>query len=255
MNYRLSHDISKALTHTIGGIQVANLSESEASQRISAHLLADWHLKIAFCNAHVVNVAAKQPALKEALDNFLVLPDGVGVDLACRYLHGRPFTANLNGTDFIPAFLRSCERPLTVSLLGAKPGVAERAADHLSLAFPRHNFTVAGDGYQTLAEITETLLWLEAARPDILLVALGNPRQELFIAHNITPRHAVVVAGVGALLDFLSGDVPRAPLVVRKARLEWIFRLLVEPRRLWKRYIFGNAQFFVRMLILPRERR
>lgn len=248
MNFRSPIDMFAASTYSIGGINVANFSEAQATARIRTHVLGGRHVKLAFCNAHVVNVAAERPEFKDCLQEFLVLPDGVGVDLACRYLYGTPFAANLNGTDFIPALLQSIDRPLVVALLGAKPGVAERAAGRLAGRFPQHRFEVAGHGYQSEPELHVSLARLEASRPDILLVALGNPWQELFIARRITDRHAIVAAGVGALFDFLAGDVPRAPTIIRKARAEWIFRLLVEPRRLWKRYILGNATFVARLL-------
>ena len=89
---------------------------------------------------------------------------------------------------------------------------------------------------------------IEALRPDILLVAMGVPRQEFWIAKNITPRHCTLPMAVGALLDFLSGTVPRAPAWMRRLRLEWVFRLIIEPGRLWRRYILGNPVFLARVV-------
>ena len=82
----------------------------------------------------------------------------------------------------------------------------------------------------------------------MLLVAMGVPRQELWIARHIDERHCTLPIAVGALLDFLSGAVPRAPLWMRRLRLEWLFRLVVEPGRLWRRYVVGNPLFLVRVV-------
>jgi len=89
---------------------------------------------------------------------------------------------------------------------------------------------------------------LKAERPDLLLVAMGNPLQERFIADRLASQHASVAAGVGALFDFLAGEVSRAPKAVRKARLEWAYRLWLEPARLWRRYVVGNPVFLLRMV-------
>ena len=84
---------------------------------------------------------------------------------------------------------------------------------------------------------------LAALDPDITLVAMGTPQQEIWIDSNIRQGHGRMVFGVGALFDFISGAVPRAPMAVRKMRLEWVWRLIQEPSRLWYRYIVGNPVF------------
>ena len=88
---------------------------------------------------------------------------------------------------------------------------------------------------------------LGAGGANLLLVAMGNPLQEHFIADKLGPQHCSVAAGVGALFDFFADEVQRAPEFVRKARLEWIFRLWLEPRRLWRRYVLGNPAFLMRI--------
>ncbi len=191
---------------------------------------------------------ADDPAFAEALEDFLVLPDGVGVDMAAKLLYGAPFPANLNGTDFVPAFLQACTRPLTVALLGAKRVNAEAASRKLRQLTPQHRFVVIHDGYFSPAEEPEVVGRIAALRPDILLVAMGVPRQELWIARNIDQRHCTLPVAVGALLDFLSESVPRAPAWMRRLRLEWVFRLMIEPGRLWRRYILGNPLFLWRIM-------
>ncbi len=232
----------------IGGIGVAVLTRAGALAELSEAMSTGRHVKLAFCNANLVNIAADDPALLRLLSGFLVLTDGIGVDLGGWLLHGAPFPANLNGTDFIPALLEAEPRSLSVGLLGAKHGVAERAARALAQRYPRHAFRVVGDGFFDAARESAMLADLAAAPPHLLLVALGNPRQERWIAEALGPQHATVAAGVGALFDFLAGEVPRAPEAWRRVRLEWLYRLWREPGRLWRRYILGNPLFLLRLL-------
>jgi exopolysaccharide biosynthesis WecB/TagA/CpsF family protein len=206
-------------------------------------------LKLAFCNAHVVNLAAHDVDFRAALARMTVLPDGMGVDMGSRLLYGAPFPANLNGTDFIPELIRSAPRPLRIALLGGREGVALRAAEALSILDSRHEIIVLGHGYFDQGAEKEILAKLESNPADLLLVAMGNPLQECWIDRHIGPEHARVAAGVGALLDFLAGEVPRAPQILRTFRLEWAYRLWQEPARLWQRYVLGNPAFLLRMAV------
>ncbi len=232
----------------IGHVRIASLSHGEAVARLGAQFLKGEHLKLAFANSHMVNVAADDVVYRTALDTFLILPDGIGVDLGARILHGAPFRDNLNGTDFIPALLAAAQPSLRIGLFGARDGVAERACAAFSRHAPQHRYKVFGHGFQDSAAEEAMLRTLEADRPDLLLVACGNPKQEMWIAGKLDARHCTVAAGVGALFDFLAGEVPRAPLWLRQARLEWLFRLIYEPRRLWRRYVLGNPRFMLRVL-------
>ena len=227
----------------IGELAVADISGSEAIARVEAALCGGPALKLAFVNAHCVNVARRDAAYRMALAEFLLLPDGIGVDIGASLLHGRRFRENLNGTDFIPRLVASLSRPCRIVLLGAAPGIAERAAAALSAQAPRHEIFAVADGYFSDAERDAVLDRLAAASPDIVLVAMGVPSQEMFIARHLDERHGRVFLGVGALFDFLAGNVARAPRIVRKLRLEWAFRLAIEPRRLFRRYVVGNPLF------------
>lgn len=232
----------------IGGVGIAPLTREEALALLGNAIDRRDHVKLAFCNAHLVNLAAGDAELQRVLARFLVLSDGIGVDIASRLLHGASFPANLNGTDFTPALLAAHERPLKVMLLGGRPGVAERAAARLAQGFERHRFEVLSHGYFSPAEEAGLLERLRKARPDLLLVAFGNPLQERWIAEKLDARHASIAAGVGALFDFLAGEVTRAPGAIRQMRLEWLYRLWLEPARLWRRYVLGNPAFLLRML-------
>lgn len=231
------------------GIQVAAIDQAAAIELLLGFVGERHFAKIGFLNAHNANVACSDPEFAEALRDFLILADGIGVDIAAKLLYGEPFPANLNGTDFVPALLAAEPRPLTIGLLGAKRANAEAAAAKFARLAPQHRFVVVHDGYFSPAQEPLILAAIEKLRPDVLLVAMGVPRQEFWIAKNITPGHCTLPIAVGALLDFLSGAVPRAPLWMRRLRLEWVFRLGAEPARLWRRYIVGNPLFLARVLV------
>jgi len=233
---------------TILGIAVANVEWGDAIGLLKRKLDDRRFTKVTFLNAHNANIACVDADFAKALKDFLILPDGIGVDIAAKLLYGAPFPSNLNGTDFIPAFLQASTRPLTVGLIGATRRNADEAARKLAVLAGQHSFAVIHDGYFSPKEEPEIVERIRILRPDILLVAMGVPRQELWIARNITDQHCTLPIAVGALLDFLSGAVPRAPAWMRAIRLEWVFRLLVEPRRLWHRYVVGNPLFLARVL-------
>ena len=233
---------------TILGIPVLAIRWDEAMALLTRLTRERRFTKVTFLNAHNANMACTDTVFARALDDFLILPDGIGVDLAAKVLYGAPFPDNLNGTDFVPAFLQASTRPLTVALLGATRVNAEAASKKLAAIAVQHRFVVIHDGFFSAAQEPEIVERIATLRPDVLLVAMGVPRQELWIARHIDARHCTLPIAVGALLDFLSGAVPRAPLWMRRLRLEWLFRLAVEPGRLWRRYVVGNPLFLLRVV-------
>jgi exopolysaccharide biosynthesis WecB/TagA/CpsF family protein len=197
-----------------------------------------------FANAHTLNLAWNDPGFRDVLARAdVVLNDGVGLDLYARMV-GVRFERNFNGTDLVPALLEDIDPadPLRVFLFGGVPGRAEDAARVLEARFPGVLVVGTRDGYAhegAIAAINET-------SPDLLLVGMGNPLQERWVE---SARHHLdvgVAMGVGALIDFLSGRVARAPRWMRAARLEWLYRLAREPQRLFRRYVVGNPAFLAR---------
>lgn len=203
----------------------------------------------AFLNAHNANVATIDPEYRKVLETAHILPDGIGVDLAGMMQEGQMFTANLNGTDFVPALFVYAEKPLKVAMVGGHKRVAEMAATRLRQTTPWHEFTVVSDGYFKAEQTDVILKALKDMSPDILLVGMGTPLQEKWAHQHIKIEHAKLVFSVGALFDFLSDTMPRAPLIWRRLRAEWLFRLCCEPQRLWRRYILGNPLFLSRVLL------
>ncbi|MDL2401473.1 WecB/TagA/CpsF family glycosyltransferase [Rhizobium mayense] len=203
---------------------------------------------ISFVNAHNMLLMLRDGDYRDVLVQNLVLPDGVGLDIASRAAHGLSFPANLNGTDFVPALLTFMDRPKRIGLIGGRRDVVERAAENFHNHAPWHEFIVIADGYFDKAKSDLVTAEVNRRKIDVLIVAMGTPLQEKWVAEHIDAQHARLVLTVGALFDFVSGTVPRAPALVRALRFEWMFRLLQEPRRLWRRYVLGVPLFFFQVI-------
>jgi len=218
----------------------------DAVERIRDMLMSGMLHQVVLANAHTLNLAVDDPAYRRVLaEADLVLRDGVGVELAAR-LAGVEAGHNFVGTDFVPELLRRLgPRDVRVFLFGGEPGVAEGAAEVLRTRGAHVNVVGTAPGYGDVARVTRQI---RAARPDLLLVALGNPMQECWIEEHREELGVPVSIGVGALFDYLAGRVRRAPQWVLRLRAEWLFRLVVEPRRLWRRYVMGNPRFVWRVL-------
>lgn len=198
---------------------------------------------ISFVNAHNMLVMLRDDSYRDVLVQNLVLPDGIGVDIASRVAHGSRFPANLNGTDFVPALLTFMEGPKRIGLVGGSPEVIASAAENFRDHAPWHEFIVISDGFFDKTDSGAVVAEIERQKLDILIVGMGTPLQEKWVADNIKTKHARLVLTVGALFDFVSGSVPRAPKLLRALRLEWTYRLLQEPSRLWRRYVVGVPTF------------
>jgi len=235
-------------SRSILSVPILVLNRSHAIELMAARLRARQPTRLAFANANLLNVAHADPELAELLSHFLILNDGTGVNIASRILFGAPFPENLNGTDFCPAFFDHHERPLRIYLLGGRPEVVKRTAGVVAARWPMHVVAGYHHGYFDREEFVRIREGIALSRPDVVLVAMGNGRQER-IVDELVPACAPLGLGVGALFDFLAGDVPRAPSLVRKAGAEWLYRLALEPGRLWKRYLLGNPAFLWRVLL------
>ena len=243
-------------TIDIGPVKVARLTFASALQHIRNSMASGEQTRVAFCNAHTASLAFRDKDYCRILSRMLVLNDGVGLNIASRLLEGRRFPENLNGTDFVPRLLAELPGPLRIFLLGATDEVvrgasrewATRFQPHVIFGYRHGFFDLERDGHDVVATIN-------AARPDVLLVGMGNPRQEIFMDRYAKHLDCALIIGVGALFDFGSGAVPRAPAWVQKMGLEWLFRLKTEPRRLWKRYTVETAGFLLTILALRMRRR
>jgi N-acetylglucosaminyldiphosphoundecaprenol N-acetyl-beta-D-mannosaminyltransferase len=209
---------------------------------------------ITYVNVHVLNVAADDAALVSFLESADVcFCDGDGVVLGARLL-GETLPGRMTGADWIWDLAAHAEREgWRLAWVGGEYGVSAAAARALRAKHPRLQFVATHHGYTpwTGPRHEALIASLNAARPDVVFVGMGTPLQERWVAANREAIAAPVVWCLGATADFVSGKVSRGPSVLHQNQ-EWIARLLVDPRRLWKRYLVGNPLFLLRML---RERR
>ena len=192
-------------------------------------------------------------ALRSAYANAsLVLADGMPVVAAARIL-GHALPGRVAGSDLAPALFEGAEQRggLRLFLLGAAPGVAERAAENIHRRWP--NVEVVGTyspplGFEKNQHENEIILGaIAAVRPDVLIVGFGAPKQELWVNAHREQIEAAVTLCAGATIDFLAGDKKRAPLWMQRGGLEWLHRVASEPRRLFKRYA-RDAWIFPRLV-------
>ena len=181
-------------------------------------------------NPEIVWLCRKDEALRRIVaEAALTLPDGVGITLGAKIL-GRPLAARLPGIDVITCLLTEmAQRAQSVFLYGAKPGIAERAAENLTAKHPGLQIAGTADGYTEDGPVIEKI---QALAPDLLLVCIGAPRQEKWMAAHRGKLNAGFMAGLGGALDVFSGEVRRAPKAWQKLGLEWLYRLIREPRRI-----------------------
>ncbi|MGW0518317.1 WecB/TagA/CpsF family glycosyltransferase [Crossiella sp. NPDC003009] len=241
---------SNVPTVTVLGIRVVCLPRQQALSVVGELLDSPEPDLLAFANAHSLNLAARHPAYRRVLhDAALVLNDGSGLAMAAK-LQGKSFPDNLNGTDLTPEILRlAAERDAPVYFLGGEPGIAETAARNLTSRIPGLRVAGARHGFFTPAQEPEVIAGIKASGARMLVVAMGNPRQELWLDRHLADTGAQLGVAVGAFLDFAAGKVSRAPGWMRKAGIEWLYRLALEPRRLFTRYVLGNPLFLARVLL------
>lgn len=213
------------------GVAFDNLTMDEAAETAWA-LMGEHRAAYAVTpNPEIVMVCREDPEAKAAVAAAdLTVADGIGVIYGARILK-TPLKQKIPGIDLTERLLaRMAGEGRSVFLLGAKPGVAERAAERLAERYPGLILAGTHDGYfQEDAPVIEAV---NAARPDLLLVCLGAPKQEKWMHANAQRLSAGLMIGAGGSLDVFAGTAERAPEGWRKAGLEWLYRLLKEPRRI-----------------------
>lgn len=234
---------------TLFGLKIENTTLSDASMKIVHDAYSGAHRKIYFVNAHCVNVAARNADYLSALqDASSLFADGIGMRLAAQWAD-LSLVDNVNGTDLFPLICRDAAAAgVEIGLLGARPGIAQRCADNMRNEIPNLKVVWVQDGYFEPDTEANMIAAVNESGAKILFVAMGVPMQELWIAQNAANLRAPVVLGVGALFDFYSGAVSRAPQLMRQWGLEWLYRFMLEPGRMFSRYILGNPLFIFRAL-------
>ncbi|MCP5093994.1 MAG: WecB/TagA/CpsF family glycosyltransferase [Chloroflexi bacterium] len=245
------------------GAPIDDLSISETLERLESFIeigrATNKNHQVATVNVDFLVKAISDPELSFLLQDIdLAMADGMPLVWGARLL-GVPFKERVAGSDVIPLFAeRAAEKGYSIYLLGAAPGVAAEAANVLTKRFP--DLRIVGTyspPYRSVLEMDPDIIDdVQAKKPDILLVAFGNPKQEKWIGMHRHELNVPVMIGVGATLDFIAGYRKRAPVWMQRAGLEWVFRLLQEPKRLWRRYVvdlFSFGFLFLRQWWLMRR--
>jgi len=241
-------DVQSGADFNLFGIRVINTTMPELLDECEEILSARIQTSIGFVNADCMNKCFTNDDYHQILRNMSrVYPDGIGVRLASQ-MFGNGVKDNINGTDLFPLL---CERLAGTSngifLLGAAEGIAESTAENMQGRYPGLNISGFQHGYFTPEEEDEVINTINASGASVLMVAMGAPQQEQWIAANRERLNVSILMGVGGLFDFYSGRVSRAPVWIREVGLEWVWRLLQEPGRMWRRYVVGNPLFLYRV--------
>lgn len=233
------------------------LDHQEVLEKCEGYLDSGSCHTLFFLNAHCFNIAQRIPEYAASLnESSLLLNDGIGIKLAS--IAARiPLKENLNGTDLIPRILAlAAKRGEKVFFLGGKEDVAAHAASKIRMVLPDLRIVGCHSGYFGNDDEAELIETINSSGASIIVLGLGVPKQELWAVRNRNKfPHARIIIGGGAVLDFISGNVSRAPVWIRKVNMEWAYRLYLEPSRLWKRYTTGIILFFYHVVRLWPQRR
>ncbi len=239
---------------TLLGVRIHTLSAGELIQFITNTVSAGRKACVAYVNTYAINLSIESPWFRDYINSAdVTYCDGFGVKWGAHLL-GLKIAYRYTPPDWVSQLAVECVRQeVSLFLLGARPGVAPRAAMALQKRFPGVSIVGTHHGYfdkrRDSVENGLVLQEIRAAQPDILIVGFGMPLQEHWLVENWQQIRAKVVLPAGALIDYLAGEVPRAPRWMTDHGMEWLGRLVVEPRRLWRRYLVGNPQFLWRILM------
>ena len=236
------------LSERILGHPVHAVSMAQAVEAVTAlALAADPRGYVCLTNVHTTVESQRSPQLRTAVENAaLSVPDGMPLAFILRR-RGHVHTEQIAGIEFVPE-VAAAGRAIALRhfFYGGAPGIAARAGHRLEqlvpgvqvVGFGSPPFTPAGQW-----PIDDLKRELRRTTPHILWVGLGAPKQELWMSEMAGQLEVPVMIGVGAAFDYLAGTKPAAPTILRRLGLEWLFRLAMEPRRLWRRYLLGNPTF------------
>lgn len=223
-------------------------TEDERNSLVDSLVSIERTSILSFVNAHAVNLCSGSDEVLAAFRaSDVILRDGIGVKVAFSAL-GREPGWNMNGTDFIPTLLAAMT-PKRIAVFGTSDPWLSRGTERVAAA-GGHAVVDRLDGFRQIDEYVDSV---RRCRPDVILLAMGMPRQEMVA--NILKKsieHPALIINGGAIVDFLAGRVERAPVPIQRVGLEWLYRLAREPRRLFGRYVIGGVLFAHTVLTLRR---
>jgi len=234
---------------SIGPMEIHPLDARELTRRLILDVLSQKKTRhVITANAQFYNLAERRADFRECLARAeYVCADGISVVLACKWL-GKQDVSRVPGVDMVDHLCAGAAASgLSTYFLGGQPGSAEKTSEVLAQRHP--GLQVAGigcppRGFERDPEMLQAVLDdIRQVSPSIIFVALGAPKQELFINEHIRPLEVPVAMGVGGSFEMIAGRVKRAPRWMQRTGLEWVYRWIQEPRRLANRYLVGNAVF------------
>jgi len=240
--------VSQSLAHprcvTVAGIPIANLNEAESVALIDTLVSEGGPHYGAVVNAAKIVSANRNEHLKRVLlEADIVTADGMSVVWASR-LFGRALKERVTGIDLFERLVEhAAHRGLSLYLLGARDESVSQTAELFAIRHPKLRVAGYRNGYFAESESGAIADAIKASNADLLFVGMGSPAQEYWIASNLVRTGVRFALGVGGSFDHVSGRVARAPRWMQRVGLEWLHRLVHEPRRLWKRYLVGNLRF------------
>lgn len=213
------------------GVKICNIDMNETLDAIEAFIQHGQPRLIVTADATGLVIAANDPEFKTLVNAAdLVTPDGAGVLWAARR-KGTPLKERVSGVDLVERCVQKGHR---VAFIGGKPGIAQAAADNLNAQYPGAQIVAALDGYFPPEQEEAVAQTLAEAKPQILFVGMGMPRQERFIQRNMLAIGAAVNAGVGGSFDVFAGAIKRAPRWMQRWSLEWLWRMIQDPSKIKK---------------------
>lgn len=245
-----SHPRGGFAVRTLFGVDIAAVTMADAVRLVNDTIDARGRLQIGVVNAAKLVNMSRQPDLRRAvLSCDVVFADGMSVVWASRLL-ARRLPERVAGIDLMEAILaHGNARGWRVYCLGAEEHVLASALSAFAKRYPGVQFVGSHHGYFTPDDERDVVARIRAARPDVLLVGMTSPWKEQFIARWNQDLNVPVCHGVGGSFDVAGGKVRRAPAMWQRAGLEWLYRVLQEPRRLWRRYLVTNALFTKMVMI------
>ena len=236
------------------GVRFMNTTMENAVELIKTKVKNRKKSNMYFINADTLNKTYSKSSLRRTLNKTpFVFPDGSGIKMACNMMN-MPLKQNVNGTDMFPFICHMAQKEgMKIFLYGAKDGVAKQMESRVLKEFPNLQIVGAINGYDL--HDNEVINMINYSEADIVFVAKGAPLQEEWIDTHSDQISAPVIVGVGGLFDFYSGNTLRAPIWMREIGLEWIYRLMQEPKRMWKRYIVGNPLFLIRTYLWNKKQK